>query len=88
MLWWREEREKKKRDLRADLAPFFTVQSNLTSWRRWVKTNIVLLSAAWTEHTVLVKELSPLKTPTSATTEKIITPEKEYFETERKLGAT
>lgn len=88
MLWWREEGEKRERDQRADLAPFFTVQSNLSSWRRWVKTNIVLLSGAWTEHTVLVKELGPLKTPTSATAEKIITPGKEYFEMERKLGAT
>lgn len=39
--------------------PFFNVQSNLSSWRRRVKTNIVFLSAALTEHTELVKRAQP-----------------------------
>lgn len=54
VLWWKKKRPKSRPGL------FFTVQSNLSSWRRWVKTNIVLLSAALTEHTAPVKELIPL----------------------------
>lgn len=55
-------RWKKKKRPKSRPGSFFTVQSNLSSWRRWVKTNIVFLSAALTEHTVLVRELSPPQT--------------------------
>lgn len=58
VLWWRKKKRPKSRP-----GPFFTVQSNLSSWRRWLKTNIVLLSAPLTEHILLVKELSPLTHP-------------------------
>lgn len=86
------KKEKKKRALRAEPGPFLTVQSNLSSQRRWVKTNIVLLSAALTEHTPPpLKQLGPPQTHAcaSAAAQKIIKAERNVsMGGEGKLGVT
>ena len=50
------ERERERERERETQDPFFTMQSNVGSWRRWVETNIVLLSGPLTERTVLRRE--------------------------------
>lgn len=53
-----KKKEKKRKSRMSRPGPFLTVQSNLSSWRRWANTNSALPSAALTGYTVFEKKLN------------------------------